>query len=170
LTEEIESVGDFRMAEMIAAETGKVLTEQEAYLFLIRAAEIVSAPVADLFASNGVSGKQYNALRAIRRAGPAGATVNEIRHQMTDPSCAVTRLIDRLVRDRLVKRRNDKSDRRIVRVVLSETGNQVLANIDAPLLEVHMAQFRQFDADELAQLKGLLKKISSAGPVEQPSE
>jgi DNA-binding MarR family transcriptional regulator len=92
----------------------------------------LSAPVVDLFTANGISGKQYNALRAIRRAGPNGATVNEIRHQMTDPRADVTRLIDRLVRDR-----------RIVRVILSDTGKQLLANIDQPLLDVHRAQFRQ---------------------------
>ncbi len=158
------------MPEMIAAETGKVLAEQEAYLFLIRAAEILSAPVADLFAANGISGKQYNALRAIRRAGANGATVNEIRHQMTDPRADVTRLIDRLVRDRLVKRRSDKSDRRIVRVILSDTGKQLLANIDEPLLDVHRAQFRQFDTTALEQLKGLLKKIHVAAAPGQSSD
>jgi hypothetical protein len=35
LTDDIESVGGFRMPEMIAAETGKILAEQEAYFFLI---------------------------------------------------------------------------------------------------------------------------------------
>jgi DNA-binding MarR family transcriptional regulator len=170
LTNKNESVGDFRMPQMIAAETGKVLPEQEAYLYLIRAAELVSEPIVGLFAANGVSGKQYNVLRSIRRAGNGGATVNEIRQQMTDPRADVTRLIDRLVRDRLVKRRTDKSDRRIVRVFLSDEGNRVLARIDEPLLDIHRAQFARFSPENIEQLKELLKEITSIGTAEISDE
>lgn len=157
------------MPAMIAEETGKVQDEQQAYLYLIRAAQIVSGPVADLFSANGVSGKQYNAMRSIRRAGSCGATVNEIKAQMTDPRADVTRLIDRLVRDGLVHRKNDQSDRRVVRVELSKAGQTLLANIDEPLLAVHKAQFVHFKLEDLDQLKSLLKQIvvvKSDGPKE----
>lgn len=156
------SVGDFKMPGMIAEETGKFLPEQEAYLYLIRAAQVVSGPVADLFTASGVSGKQYNVLRSIRRAGKGGATVNEVRLQMTDPRADVTRLIDRLVRDGLVRRKNDQSDRRVVRVELSETGRTLLDGIDEPLLAIHRAQFVHFKSEELDQLKVLLKQIVAA--------
>ncbi|MCR6727726.1 MarR family winged helix-turn-helix transcriptional regulator [Agrobacterium fabrum] len=163
MSDQSESVGDFRMPEMIAAETGKVLPEQEAYLYLIRAAQILSGPVADLFAANGISGKQYNALRAVRRRGNEGATVNEVRQQMTDPRADVTRLVDRLERDGYVVRKGDKSDRRLVRVVLSSTGKSLLKKIDGPLLEVHRFQFGRFQQGELELLKTLLKQIVSVG-------
>lgn len=159
MSDEKESVGDFKMPQMIAEETGHVLPEQEAYLYLIRAAEIVSGPVVDLFTANGISGKQYNALRSIRRAGKGGATVNEIKLQMTDPRADVTRLIDRLVRDGLVRRKSDRSDRRVVRVVLSEQGRTLLTGIDEPLLAIHRSQFVRFAPDELDRLKALLKQI-----------
>ncbi|MGR9202256.1 MarR family winged helix-turn-helix transcriptional regulator [Rhizobium leguminosarum] len=161
-----ESVGDFTMPQMIAEETGKILPEQEAYLYLIRAAEIVSAPIVDLFTASGVSGKQYNALRSIRRAGKTGATVNEIRLQMTDPRADVTRLIDRLVRDGLVRRKNDRADRRVVRVVLSEAGTTLLKKIDEPLRAIHKSQFSRFSVEELDRLKALLKQIVAAEPDE----
>lgn len=159
MSDQGERVGDFRMPEMIASETGRVLPEQEAYLYLIRAAEILSEPIANLFASHGISGKQYNSLRAIRRAGSNGATVNEIRQQMTDPRADVTRLVDRLERDGLVRRKNDRRDRRIVRVVLSDSGKLLLKKIDEPLLEVHRSQFRRIQIDDLDRLKELLKQI-----------
>lgn len=147
------------MPGMIAEETGQVLPEQEAYLYLIRAAEVVSGPIVDLFTEKRLSGKQYNVLRSIRRAGESGATVNEIRLQMTDPRADVTRLIDRLVRDGLVRRKSDRSDRRLVRVVLSGKGQGLLKEIDEPLLAVHKSQFVRFTPDELEQLKTLLKQI-----------
>jgi DNA-binding MarR family transcriptional regulator len=147
------------LPELIAAETGKVLPGQEAYLYLVRAAEVLSGPVADLFEAHGLSGKQYNALRSIRRAGSAGATVNEIRQQMTDPRADVTRLIDRLERDGLVRRKHDRADRRIVRVILSESGTKLLADIDEPLLAIHRSQFSHLKAEELETLKSLLRRI-----------
>lgn len=150
----------FRMPELIASETGKVLPEQEAYLYLIRAAQVLSGPVADLFEAHGLSGKQYNALRSVRRAGSAGATVNEVRQQMTDPRADVTRLIDRLERDGLVQRKHDRADRRVVRVILSEKGKKLLADIDEPLLEVHQSQFSRFRPSDLERLKKLLRQIT----------
>lgn len=148
------------MPELIEAETGCVLPEQEAYLYLVRAAEVLIGPVADLFQVHGLSGKQYNALRSIRRGGGGGATVNEIRQQMTDPRADVTRLIDRLVRDGFVVRKHDGEDRRIVRVTLSERGKKLLRDIDEPLLTIHRSQFRQFKKGELASLKELLRRIT----------
>lgn len=154
------SGGAFRMPEMITFETGKLLPEQEAYLYLMRAAQVLSGPVSDLFAAHNVSSKQYNALRAIRRAGTGGATVNQIRQQMTDPRADATRLIDRLERDGLVKREHDQVDRRVVRVILSEAGTEFLKKIDAPLLDVHRSQFNRLSPDDLDRLKEILKRIT----------
>lgn len=145
---------------MIASETGKVLPEQEAYLYLIRAGELLSGPVAALLATHNLSRKQYSALRSIRRAGSDGATVNEVRHQMTDLRADVTRLIDRLERDGLVTRKHDLEDRRVVRVILSEAGKTLLQKIDEPLLELHRSQFQNFGRDELELLKSLLMKVT----------
>ncbi|PDT50107.1 MarR family transcriptional regulator [Sinorhizobium fredii] len=154
-----ENVGAFRLPDLVAAETGRLLPQQEAYLYLIRAAEVLSGPVADLLQAHGLSGKQYNALRAIRRAGDKGATVNEIRHQMTDPRADVTRLIDRLERDGLAVRRHDSEDRRVVRILLSGQGKKLLNDIDEPLLQVHQSQFGRFKLEELEMLKSLLTNI-----------
>lgn len=150
----------FELPELIEAETGRVLPEQEAYLYLVRAAEVMIGPVADLFQAHGLSQKQYNALRSIRLRGDGGATVNQIRQQMTDPRADVTRLIDRLERDGLVVRKHDCEDRRIVRVRLSGRGKKVLSDIDEPLLAIHRSQFRQFKKGELVGLKELLRRIT----------
>lgn len=149
----------FRLPEMITEAEGTLLPQQEAYLFLVHAAQAVRAPVLDLLEARGLSGKQNNVLRSIRRAGPDGATVNDLRHQMTDPRADISRLIDRLERDGFVERRNDDGDRRVVRVVLSQKGADVLNDIDGPLHEIFQTQFTGFNPQELSQLTALLRKI-----------
>lgn len=148
----------FTTPELILKETGQSVPAQQAYLHLIRTAEILSAAVADLLATQGISGKQYNALRAVRRAGADGAPVSTIGEQMTDPRADVTRLLDRLDRDGLIERSHDHQDRRVVRVRLTDAGRQVLAALDEPIVDLHRSQFVHLSSGEIETLIGLLQK------------
>lgn len=144
--------------ELAARETGVRSPEQQAYLHLMRTAQTLGADLSALFATAGLSGKQYNVLRSLRRAGAGGAVVSEIARQMTDRGADVTRLVDRLVRDGLALRAHDAGDRRVVRVRLSERGAALLASLDAPLIEAHRRQLGHMTPEELAQLIALLRK------------
>lgn len=148
----------FGTPDLLLKETGEVVPAQQAYLHLIRTAEVLSSGVVDLLASHGLSGKQYNALRAVRRGGADGATVSTIGEQMTDPRADVTRLLDRLDRDGLIQRTHDQQDRRVVRVLITDAGRQVLAAIDEPIVDLHRAQFEHLQASEVETLIDLLKK------------
>lgn len=148
----------FRTPDLVVRETGRFVPEQQAYLQLVHTANVFGAELAAVFAAHGLSGKQYNALRAMRRAGADGLTVNEVAEQMTERGADVTRLIDRLVRDGLVERRADARDRRVVRVALTAEGVARLAGLDGPLLETHRRQLGHLSEAETATLIALLKK------------
>ena len=145
----------FQTPDLVAKETGK-LVEQEVYLNLMRTAEEMKLHLVDLLAGFGLSGKQYNALRAIRRGGSEGETPSGIGAQMAEPRADVTRLLDRLEREALVERRHDERDRRVVRVLLSKRGKKLLADIDGPLLELHRSQFMHMRQEDLEALSRLL--------------
>lgn len=146
---------EFETPELAAEETGKSL-EQQAYLHLVRAAEEVRLPLAELLATFGLSGKQYNVLRAIRRGGSGGETPSGIGAQMAEPRADVTRLLDRLARDGLVARNSDATDRRVVRVQLSQSAVDLLRRIDEPLLQLHRQQFAHMTPEQLEELVRLL--------------
>ncbi|OEC36153.1 DNA-binding transcriptional regulator, MarR family [Pseudomonas cuatrocienegasensis] len=148
-------MNEFQTPSLVATETGKLL-EQEVYLNLVRTTEEVRLPLTDLLAGFGLSGKQYNALRAIRRSGSEGETPSGIGTQMAEPRADVTRLLDRLERESLIERRHDQKDRRVVRVLLSERGQRVLADIDEPLLQLHRNQFAHMRREDLEALSRLL--------------
>ncbi|MBN3562838.1 MarR family winged helix-turn-helix transcriptional regulator [Aliamphritea spongicola] len=148
----------FQTPDLVIEETGQYVPAQHAYLNLIRTAQVMGQHVSDLLAEFGLSGKQYNVLRSIRRGGSEGLRVSQISEQMTDPRADVTRLMDRLVRDGLVDRKPDVADRRVVRSVLTDEGAKILQSIDEPLLKIHRSQFELLSESELKQLDFLLQK------------
>lgn len=151
----------FATPALVAAETGAV-PEQQAWLQLIRTAQLLGQGLTALFAEHGLSGRQYNVLRALRRAGGPGLTAGEVARQMTDPAADTTRLVDRLVRAGLAAREADAHDRRAVRVRLTEAGAALLARLDGPLLSVHRAQFGHMGQADLALLVRLLRQARAA--------
>jgi DNA-binding MarR family transcriptional regulator len=148
----------FQTPALVIEETGDPVPEQQAYLNLIRTAEILSIQLSDLFGEHGLSGKQYNILRALRRGGPDGLTISQIGEQMTDPRADVTRLMDRLEREHWVERQHGTEDRRVVRAHLTKAGAELLARLDAPIVALHRAQLGHMTSRELDRLSALLRK------------
>ena len=64
----------FSIPDLVVEETGKFVPEQQAYLQLARTAGILQNDLKAFFKSYKLSEKQYNALRAVRRAGYQGIT------------------------------------------------------------------------------------------------
>ena len=148
----------FSIPDLVVEETGKFVPEQQAYLQLVRTAGILQNDLRAFFKSYKLSGKQYNALRAVRRAGSQGITCSQIADEMVEQDPDVTRLIDRLEKRNLVIRATEKKDRRIVRVYLTEDGQDLLKQIDAPLIEKHHSQLNHMSKEELTTLIKLLCK------------
>jgi DNA-binding MarR family transcriptional regulator len=151
----------FDLPARVTEETGQTILEQQAHLQLMRTAEVLGAGLGDLLAAHGLSGKQYNILRALRRGGPEGLTVSEIAAQMTDPRADMTRLLDRLERDGRIVRAHDRTDRRIVRSTLTDAGQALLAALDGPVIGEHCRRLGHMTADELRLLAQLLIKARS---------
>jgi DNA-binding MarR family transcriptional regulator len=110
-------------------------------------------------ARHGLSGKQYNVLRIIRRGGGDGLPVSRIAGQMVDPRADVTRLMDRLERDGFIERLHDRQDRRVVLVSLTGKGTATLAALDRPLVDLHRSQFAHLEREEIVGLTALLQKV-----------
>ncbi|HCA43694.1 MAG TPA: MarR family transcriptional regulator [Bacteroidetes bacterium] len=65
---------------------------------------------------------QYNVLRILKGVYPDGHPRCEIINRMIDPSPDITRLIDRLISKKLVKRMKDKTDMRMSVAKITEKG------------------------------------------------
>jgi len=82
-------------------------------------------------------------------------------------SAGVTSRIDRLERRGLVRRLPDPDDRRGVIVELTDEGARLVDEAVAAVAESDRQLLARLDADEIAQLQALLKKLlASLEPVD----
>src|SRR5207249_4126 len=70
--------------------------EQEAFLNVMRSAQVLGDAMAELLKPTGISPTQYNVLRILRGAGPEGLACREVAGRMVTRDPDITRLLDRL--------------------------------------------------------------------------
>ncbi|RKT55043.1 MarR family winged helix-turn-helix transcriptional regulator [Saccharothrix australiensis] len=103
-----------------------------------RLARLVERELRDFLARFGLEPGEFEVLTALRRAGGAhGLTAGAFRNSALVTAGAITNRIDRMAAKELVRRVPDGTDRRVVRVRLTDTGR---ALVDALLAE-HMARY-----------------------------
>jgi DNA-binding MarR family transcriptional regulator len=77
-----------------------------------------------------LSPPQYNVLRILKGKHPDCYCNQEIAQRMIDKSSNATRIVDKLVEKKMVSRSEDKSDRRLVNIKITEKGIRILKEID----------------------------------------
>lgn len=93
---------------------------------VIRAARFLEQEVQRELERHGVGVPEFNALSALRRAGPPHElTVTELGESLLFTSGGLAKLVDRLERTGLVARAPDPGDRRRTLVRLTATGREV---------------------------------------------
>jgi DNA-binding MarR family transcriptional regulator len=107
---------------------------QEGVVALLLAAEVLRRRFDEVVrAGTKLTHQQYNVLRILRGAGPAGLPTLAIAERMIEHTPGVTRLIDRLEAKGLVERNRSSEDRRQVVCRLSAKGARVLGELDEPV-------------------------------------
>src|ERR1035441_9130235 len=82
--------------------------QAEAYLNLLKTAEVLEQALNAGMKAYGISGTQYNVLRILRGAGPDGLACSEIGSRMITHDPDITRLLDRLETRALIVRQRDE--------------------------------------------------------------
>jgi DNA-binding MarR family transcriptional regulator len=77
----------------------------------------------------GVTWTQYNVLRVLRDETSASLTCSELGSRLAAADPDITRLLDRLAKQRLVRRRRDLRDRRAVVSEITPEGRQLVESI-----------------------------------------
>jgi DNA-binding MarR family transcriptional regulator len=138
--------------------------EQEAYLSILRTATELSHWTDQLLKSHGVTQAQYNVLRILRGAGADGLCRNQIAGRLVTAMPDVSRLLDRMEEAGWIERERGREDRRQVAAVITVAGTRLLAKLDAPLEDLHRAQFAKMGKGELKQLLATLTAVRERIP------
>ena len=136
--------------------------EQQATLGLLRTADAVKRSLAQVIEPHGITPQQYNVLRILRGAGPAGLPTLTIGERMVEQTPGVTRLVDRLERKGLVARTPCPKDRRRVFCRITEKGLELLTELDEPVNRWDAQAVSALAPADLASLIGLLDRVRSA--------
>jgi len=132
-----------------------VIPEETAFLDLVRTAELLSRPVAQLLKAEDLSPAQYNVLR-ILRGSPDGLTCSEIGSRMITRDPDITRLLDRMEKRKLIARNRDEQDRRVVVTRITGEALELLERLDQPVRDMHRKLLGPLGRERLDALADLL--------------
>ena len=126
--------------------------QQEVFLEVLRTGHALVQDLVHLLKPYGLTQPQYNVLRILRGAGPAGLPTGEVGDRMVasrEPD--VTRLLVRMQRSGLVRRARRPDNRRIVTASITREGLRVLEALDQHVIDMHASQLKHMTRSELEQ-------------------
>ena len=101
--------------------------------------------------------QSYHILRALERKGPLPMSV--IGKRLTIAKQNMTTLIDKLMNDGLVERRNDTSDRRVINIVITERGTNFLRESRSALKKIIKKNLSELGNEDVKSLDSAFQTI-----------
>lgn len=85
---------------------------------------------AEMLKPHGITPHQYNVLRILKGRFPESYCNQDITQRMIDKSSNATRIVDKLLEKKLVSRTEDKVDRRLVNIKITDKGLKLIETIN----------------------------------------
>jgi DNA-binding MarR family transcriptional regulator len=133
--------------------------EEEAFLNLGRTYEFLGGRLAELLKQYQLTPTQYNMLRILRGAGAEGMTCSQATERMLTADPDVTRLLDRMEAQELIRRDRSKDDRRVVITRITERGTALVNRLDEPLDCLFARYLGRVGASRLGELIEILEAL-----------
>lgn len=132
----------------------------KALLNLVFTQKHVFSEFLQILKRNGLSEPAYNILRIIRGAEKYDAVVSigYLKERMLDKNSDVSRLVDRLVKNGLIYRKECPNDRRLKEISLAKKGTELLTKLDAEE-QTFDNLMSNLSSTEIKELNRLLDKI-----------
>jgi DNA-binding MarR family transcriptional regulator len=131
---------------------------QLAIVTIIRTSDVLRHSMERTLSPYNLSDEQYNILRILRGAGGSGLPTLEIASRMISRSPNITRLLDRLIAKKLVRRSRSTEDRRVVNVSIAPQGLELLAHLD-DVIDQWIGRFPSTTGAEMDALVGVLDRV-----------
>jgi DNA-binding MarR family transcriptional regulator len=150
--------GKMKIEEVIKS-TIELSITKKVILNLTYTRNYIGDKFSDLLKPFGISSEQYNVLRILRGQKGKPLNMQDIQERMVTKNSNTTRLIDKLLLKNMVVRNTCPNNRRKIEIKITQTGLDVLANLD-PIIENHDTLFTEkLSNEELQTLNELLEKI-----------
>jgi MarR family transcriptional regulator, 2-MHQ and catechol-resistance regulon repressor len=123
----------------------------KALLNVLYTANWISSYQNDFFKSYGISPQQYNILRILNGAKEP-LNVQIVKDRMIERSPNATRLMDKLCAKNFIERLPCPEDRRVVKIVITQKGKNLLESIPDSLNKVLLKNLNEEEAEQLSNL------------------
>jgi DNA-binding MarR family transcriptional regulator len=133
--------------------------EEEAALSLMRTADRLMGYCDSKLKSVALTSTQYNVLRILRGMSPEGISCQEIACRMITRDADLTRLLDRLECRGLLVRQRHSGDRRVVHILITKPGLELLAKLDEIMTRTNRGIFGDFPRRQLTELIAILEQV-----------
>ncbi len=107
----------------------------------------------------GITMPQYNVLRILNGIYPDGHPRSEIISRMIEPAPDVTRIIDNLIKDKLVERYNSSADKRLSMTRITGKGIKLLNHVHPEVKALGKYISSVLNNSERKKLSNLLERI-----------
>ncbi len=143
---------------------GKPFTSlrEEALLSIARTEAVARENLERVLGPYDLSMTQYNVLRILRGAGPAGLCRNEIGERLIARMPDVSRLLDRMEAAGLVHRFRSMEDRRLVNTTLTPKGKALVNKLDSEVAQYQKKQVGHLTNAQLRSLIELMRLVRNA--------
>ena len=131
----------------------------ETVISVLVAAEHLDQQLAPVMAAYGITTDQYNVLRILRGVHPGGHPRHEIARRMIHRAPDVTRMLDRLVRRKLITRVRDPEDARLSVARITSAGLALLKRIDPEVEQAQEKATAMLTAAERKELARLCDRL-----------
>lgn len=136
--------------------------EEEAWVALLKTADLMRRHSAALLEPHELTEQQYNVLRILRGAGDCGLPTLAIAERLIEHTPGITRLIDRLEAKGFVHRERPERDRRQVYCFISKSGLVLLKQLDPFIQQSAKSAFLLNTKQNLAHLLETLTNIRNS--------
>jgi DNA-binding MarR family transcriptional regulator len=140
-------------------ETTTALTDQDVYNEMIATIKTIKHVALDLFADEGITQAQLQALELLVAKGPM--LMRELSEAMVVSPANVTGIVDRLEEKKLVQRTSGKGDRRATIIEITPDGKTLYEELGRKKTEMIQKSLAQFTKEERITLTRLLEKFQS---------
>ncbi|MBT6160801.1 MarR family transcriptional regulator [Flavobacteriaceae bacterium] len=126
---------------------------------LIKAASLVMETISKNLKPHGISLPQFNVLRILRGQKGVAANLFTVQERMIHKMSNTTRLIDKLIDKKLVRRAVCEENRRKIELYITAEGLELLQRVDPIVAAVENNFTALLDQESLENLDALLHQL-----------
>lgn len=131
---------------------------QKATINIIYTSSWINERMKSFFDEYELTSQQFNVLRILRGSMPHPLSTQEIRSRMLDKKSDASRIVERLLKKKLITKKTNKEDKRLLDIAITNKGLDVLFKIDEQMSKVDKV-LHNLEETEAKTLNQLLDKI-----------